>query len=116
MATIDEEMSQLEKDIRQLKIEYDHTLAAAEASTPEIEWRIELIIKRYGERGGDMKFGQRFRYNNLSQTYASTKTFSARSFSRKKKEKCSAILAPPPSHRSRARQSCGGCTNQQRPQ
>src|SRR5258707_10778436 len=39
----------------------------------EIEWRIELIVKRYGERGGDMKFGQRFRFGNLAQTYAKYK-------------------------------------------
>jgi hypothetical protein len=74
MATIDEEMSQLEKDIRQLKIEYDQYFGGGRKRPPtEIEWRIELIIKRYGERGGDMKFGQRFRYNNLSQTYAKYK-------------------------------------------
>jgi hypothetical protein len=74
MATIDEEMSQLEKDIRQLKIEYDQFFGGGRKRPPtEIEWRIELIIKRYGERGGDMKFGQRFRYNNLTQTYAKYK-------------------------------------------
>ena len=74
MATIDEEMAQLEKDIRQLKIEYDQYFGGGRKRPPtEIEWRIELIIKRYGERGGDMKFGQRFRYNNLSQTYAKYK-------------------------------------------
>jgi hypothetical protein len=74
MATIDEEMSQLEKDIRQLKIEYDQYFGGGRKRPPtEIEWRIELIIKRYGERGGDMKFGQRFRYNNLTQTYAKYK-------------------------------------------
>ena len=39
----------------------------------EIEWRIELIVKRYGERGGELKFGQRFRFNNLTQTYAKYK-------------------------------------------
>jgi hypothetical protein len=74
MATIDEEMSQLEKDIRQLKIEYDQFFGGGRKRPPtEIEWRIELIIKRYGERGGEMKFGQRFRYNNLTQTYAKYK-------------------------------------------
>jgi len=30
-------------------------------------------VKRYGERGGDMKFGQRFRFGNLAQTYAKYK-------------------------------------------
>src|SRR3984893_6762498 len=74
MATIDEELGQLEKDIRQLKIEYDQFFGGGRKRPPtEIEWRIELIIKRYGESGGDLKFGQRFRYNNLTQTYAKYK-------------------------------------------
>jgi hypothetical protein len=74
MATIDEDMSQLEKDIRQLKIEYDQYFGGGRKRPPtEIEWRIETIIKRYGERSGEMKFGQRFRYNNLTQTYAKYK-------------------------------------------
>lgn len=74
MATIDEELAQLEKDIRQLKIEYDQFFGGGRKRPPtEIEWRIELMVKRYGERGGDLKFGQRFRYNNLTQTYAKYK-------------------------------------------
>src|SRR5262249_55171961 len=39
----------------------------------EIEWRLELLMKRYSERGGELKSGQRFRFNNLSQTYAKYK-------------------------------------------
>jgi hypothetical protein len=74
MATIDEELSQLERDIRQLKIEYDMFFGGGRKRPPnEIEWRIELVVKRYAERGGDMKFAQRFRFNNLSQSYAKYK-------------------------------------------
>lgn len=74
MATIDEDLSQLERDIRQLKIEYDMFFGGGRKRPPtEVEWRIELLIKRYSERGGDMKFAQRFRFNNLSQTYAKYK-------------------------------------------
>jgi hypothetical protein len=74
MATIDEDLSQIEKDIRQLKIEYDQYFGGGRKRPPtEIEWRIDLLVKRYGERGGDLKFAQRFRYNNLSQTYAKYK-------------------------------------------
>lgn len=74
MATIDEELGTLERDIRQLKIEYDQYFGGGRKRPPtEIEWRIEQIVKRYGERGGDLKFGQRFRYNNLTQTYAKYK-------------------------------------------
>jgi|SRR5580658_6953995 hypothetical protein len=74
MATIDEELAQLERDIRQLKIEYDQFFGGGRKRPPtEIEWRIELVIKRYAERGGDLKYGQRFRLNNLTQTYAKYK-------------------------------------------
>jgi hypothetical protein len=74
MATIDEELSALERDIRQLKIEYDQFFGGGRKRPPsEIEWRIELIVKKYGERGGEMKFNQRFRFSNLSQTYAKYK-------------------------------------------
>jgi len=74
MATIDEELSQLEKDIRQLKIEYDMYFGGGRKRPPsEIEWRIELLVKRYAERGGELKFNQRFRYSNLAQTYAKYK-------------------------------------------
>src|ERR1700732_1709868 len=74
MATIDEELGQMERDIRQLKIEYDQYFGGGRKRPPtEIEWRIELLVKRYAERGGELKFGQRFRYNNLTQTYAKYK-------------------------------------------
>jgi len=74
MATIDEELAQLERDIRQLKIEYDMFFGGGRKRPPtEVEWRIEMLIKRYSERGGELKFGQRFRFNNLTQTYAKYK-------------------------------------------
>jgi hypothetical protein len=74
MATIDEDLGQLEKDIRQLKIEYDQFFGGGRKRPPtEIEWRIDLLVRRYAERGGELKFAQRFRFNNLSQTYAKYK-------------------------------------------
>jgi hypothetical protein len=74
MATMDDELGQLERDIRQLKIEYDQYFGGGRKRPPtEIEWRIDLVVKRYAERGGDLKFAQRFRFNNLSQTYAKYK-------------------------------------------
>ena len=73
-AGIDEELGQLERDIRQLKIEYDQYFGGGRKRPPaEIEWRIEQLIKRYAERGGELKVGQRFRYNNITQTYAKYK-------------------------------------------
>ena len=74
MATIDEDLGQFERDIRQLKIEYDQYFGGGRKRPPtEIEWRIDLLVKRYAERGGELKFAQRFRFNNLSQTYAKYK-------------------------------------------
>ncbi len=74
MATIDEELGQLERDIRQLKIEYEMYFGGGRKRPPtEIEWRVDLMVKRYAERGGELKYGQRFRYTNLTQTYAKYK-------------------------------------------
>lgn len=74
MATIDEDLGQIERDIRQLKVEYDQFFGGGRKRPPtEIEWRIELLIKKYGERGGDLKYGQRFRLSNLTQTYSKYK-------------------------------------------
>ena len=74
MATIDEDLGQIERDIRQLKIEYDQFFGGGRKRPPtEIEWRIDLLMKKYLERGGDLKSAQRFRFTNLSQTYAKYK-------------------------------------------
>jgi hypothetical protein len=70
----DEDLSQLEHDIRKLKIEYEQFFGGGKARPPsETEWRIEQVIKRYGDRGAEMNFGQRFRYGNLAQTFAKYK-------------------------------------------
>ncbi len=74
MATIDEDLGQIERDIRQLKIEYDQFFGGGRKRPPtEIEWRIDLLMKKYAERGGDLKSAQRFRFTNLNQTYAKYK-------------------------------------------
>ena len=74
ISSIDEELNQFERDIRQLKIEYDQYFGGGRKRPPtEIEWRLDMVAKRYAERGGELKFGQRFRYNNLTQTYAKYK-------------------------------------------
>jgi hypothetical protein len=68
--TVDEDINQLERDVRQLKIEYEQFFGGGKKRPPtEIEWRIETLVKRYGERGAEMNYGQRFRYSNLSQLY-----------------------------------------------
>jgi hypothetical protein len=74
MATIDEDLAQMEKDIRQLKVEYDQYFGGGRKRPPtEIEWRIDTLVKRYAERSGELKSAQRFRFNNLTQTYAKYK-------------------------------------------
>ena len=71
MDKIDEELGQLERDIRTLKIEYEQYFGGGRSRPPnDTIWRIEQAVKRYSERGADMSYGQRFRYNNLAQTYA----------------------------------------------
>jgi hypothetical protein len=71
MATIDEELGQIERDIRTLKIEYEQFFGGGRSRPPaDTQWRVESLIRRYAERGGDLSSGQRFRYNNLTQTYA----------------------------------------------
>lgn len=71
MATIDEELSQLEKDIRVLKIEYEQFFVGGRSRPPaDTQWRVEILIKRYADRSGEMSFGQRFRYSNLASNYA----------------------------------------------
>jgi hypothetical protein len=70
MATIDEDLSQLEKDIRQLKIDYEQYFGGGKSRPPtETEWRIDTMIKRYSDRGAAMNYNQRFHYGNLAQTY-----------------------------------------------
>jgi hypothetical protein len=68
--TTEEDMNQLEKDIRQLKIEYEQYFGGGKKRPPaDLEWRIELTMKRYSDRGSQMSFAQRFRYSNLAQMY-----------------------------------------------
>ena len=68
--TTEEDMNQLEKDIRQLKIEYEQYFGGGKKRPPtELEWRIDVTMKRYSDRGSQMNFAQRFRYSNLAQMY-----------------------------------------------
>lgn len=69
--TVDEDLAQLERDIRQLKIEYEQYFGGGKARPPaDIEWRIETLLKRYSDRGAEMNYTQRFRYGNLTQMYS----------------------------------------------
>jgi|SRR5690348_14241363 len=71
MATIDEELAQIERDVRTLKIEYEQFFGGGRKRPPaDTQWRVESLIRRYNERVGELSYGQRFRFNNLAQTYA----------------------------------------------
>ena len=84
MATVDEDLSQIEKDIRQLKVEYDQYFGGGRKRPPtDIEWRIENLIKRYNERLGTMRHAQKFRFSNLQQTYAKYKDVFRKRFQQK---------------------------------
>jgi hypothetical protein len=70
----DQDLDRMEQDIRKLKIEYEQYFGGGKKKPPtDVEWRIEQIMKRYGDRGAEMNYSQRFRYSNLSQTFVKYK-------------------------------------------
>jgi hypothetical protein len=70
MATTDDDLNSFERDIRQYKIEYEQYFGGGKSRPPnDTEWRIETVVKRYSDGRASMKYSQRFRYNNLTQTY-----------------------------------------------
>src|SRR5712692_5827307 len=74
MATVDEDLSQLERSIRVLKIEYEQYFGGGRPRPPsDTQWRCDQLIKRYSDRTAEISFAQRFRYSNLAQTYAKYK-------------------------------------------
>lgn len=71
MATIDEELNQIEQDVRRLKIEYEQFFGGGRPRPPsDTQWRVESLMRRYNERTAELNYAQRFRFNNLAQTYA----------------------------------------------
>jgi hypothetical protein len=70
MATIDEDLAQLDKELRRLKIEYEVYFNGGSPRPPsDTQWRVEQLIKKYSDQS-EMKYRQRFRYNNLAATFA----------------------------------------------
>jgi hypothetical protein len=68
--TIDEQISQLEDNLRRLKIEYDIYFNGASPRPPsDTHWRVDTLVKRLSD-GSHMNFGQRFRFTALAQRYA----------------------------------------------
>ena len=68
--TTDEELSQLEQQLRRLKIEYEmYFNNPAKRPPTDVEWKVLAILRKFSD-GGRMNFSQRFRYNALAQQYA----------------------------------------------
>src|SRR5579872_6087453 len=76
MPTIDEDLSQIERDIRTLKIEYEQFFGGGRKRPPsDTQWRLDNLVRRCNEKIGELNFGQRFKLNNLTQTYAKYQDF-----------------------------------------
>jgi hypothetical protein len=70
LATVDEELSQLEEAMRRLKIEYDVYFGGGSKKPPaDTQWRVDSLLKKYSD-GHKLNFAQRFKYNTLQQKYA----------------------------------------------
>src|SRR5580658_9472371 len=71
MPTVDEDLNQIERDIRTLKIEYEQYFGGGRPRPPaDTQWRVDTLVRRYNERIAELSTGQRFRFNNIQQTYA----------------------------------------------
>ena len=67
--TIDDQLSRLEEDIRQLKIEFDTFFNGASKKAPyDTKGRVDTTIKRIGD-DRSLTFAQRYRYNSLGSRY-----------------------------------------------
>jgi hypothetical protein len=74
--TIDEDLNSIERDIRTLKIEYEQFFGGGRKRPPtDTQWRLETLVRRCNEKLGELNFGQRFKLNNLTQTYAKYQDF-----------------------------------------
>ena len=71
VSPIDDDLNQIERDVRALKIEYEQYFGGGRPRPPtDTQWRVDNMIRRWNERTGELNFAQRFRFNNLAQTYA----------------------------------------------
>lgn len=72
--TVDEELNQLETNLRRLKIEYEIYFNNPSKRPPaDTEWRVSNAIRKLSDgycEGQRMNFAQRYRYNELTQRYA----------------------------------------------
>ena len=75
-STIDDDLNTIERDIRTLKIEYEQFFGGGRKRPPtDTQWRLDTLVRRCNEKMGELSFGQRFKLNNLTQTYAKYQDF-----------------------------------------
>ncbi len=68
--TVDEELDQLDNNLRRLKIEYEIYFSGGSKRPPsDTEWRVLALLRKFSD-GSRMNFSQRFRYNSMAQRYA----------------------------------------------
>ncbi len=68
--TVDEELTQLESQLRRLKIEYEVFFSNPQKKPPsDLEWKVLALLRKFSD-GGRLSFSQRFRYNEMAQRYA----------------------------------------------
>ena len=68
--TVDEELDQLDNNLRRLKIEYEIYFNGGSKRPPsDTEWRVLSLLRKFSD-GSRMNFSQRFRYNSMAQRYA----------------------------------------------
>ena len=68
--TVDEELDQLDTNLRRLKIEYEIYFNGGSKRPPtDTEWRVLSLLRKFSD-GARMNFSQRFRYNSMAQRYA----------------------------------------------
>jgi hypothetical protein len=68
--TVDDELKQLEDNIRKLKIEYDIFFGGGSKKPPtDLDWRVQAALKKHSD-SQRLSFAQRFRFNTVQQKYA----------------------------------------------
>lgn len=68
--TVDEELKQLDENIRRLKIEYDIFFGGGSKRPPnDLDWRVQSGLKKFSD-SQRLSFSQRFKFNSIQQKYA----------------------------------------------
>jgi hypothetical protein len=69
LATVDEQLTRLEEDIRRLKVEFDIYFNGASKRPPyDTKGRVETHMKRIGD-DRTLSFSQRYRFNTMASRY-----------------------------------------------